>query len=77
MSAGVVKPVVAVDVDEVLGCFVDNMCHVLNGMFEERYTAEHFHSYHFADVWRCSDEESIRRVDFFLASDKFTGAEGG
>ncbi len=52
-----VRPTLAVDIDEVLGMFVHSMCTFVNGKSNTSWKADDFVSYHFADVWKCSDEE--------------------
>ncbi len=52
------KPVLAVDLDEVLGSFVDAMCVHLAAQGVNN-TAADFFSYHFSDVWKCSEEECM------------------
>lgn len=64
---------VAVDVDEVLGRFV----YSLNAFCLETYGMEYgvgdYHEYDFAKVWKCSQEESNRKVHEFFTSEHFRG----
>ena len=52
------KPVIAVDLDEVLGQFVPAIVAFHNATYGSSYTAEDFFSYRFADVWQCHDDEA-------------------
>lgn len=45
------KPVVAVDIDEVLAHFVPALAEFHNHKFGTDLTADDFHSYSFAEVW--------------------------
>ena len=69
------KPIVAVDIDEVLAPFVPlliefyNKHHLLEG--QEPLTMDLFHNYHFRYVWGGSEERSREIVNQFLESDLF------
>lgn len=64
---------VAVDLDEVLGAFVESLAAWHNENHKTVLTAADFHSYHFADVWGGSDEEARAKMDAFFASHHFSG----
>ncbi|KAF0973890.1 hypothetical protein FDP41_007277 [Naegleria fowleri] len=71
------KPIIAVDIDEVLTPFVPlliefyNKHHLLEG--QQPLDMKMFHSYHFRDVWDGSEERSKQIVDEFLQSELFLG----
>eukprot|EP00043_Microstomoeca_roanoka_P017850 m.187622 g.187622 ORF g.187622 m.187622 type:complete len:222 (+) comp16714_c6_seq4:50-715(+) len=65
------RPVIAVDLDEVLGYFVEALCEFHNQVYNTSYTPESFFSYTFQDVWGGSKEESQRKVNEFLESSFF------
>lgn len=56
------KPVVAVDVDEVLGKFVSQLAAFHNEAYGTSLTLRDFHSYHFRDVWGGTDDEATTKV---------------
>lgn len=52
------KPIIAIDVDEVLGFFLSPLLdfyYAMNYGNGKRYTLEDMHSYHFSDVWQHSE----------------------
>src|SRR3989338_6298738 len=69
------KPIIAVDIDEVLAPFVPlliefyNKNHLLEG--QDPLHLEMFNSYHFRNVWGGSEERSKEIVNQFLDSDSF------
>ncbi|EGD79086.1 hypothetical protein PTSG_11828 [Salpingoeca rosetta] len=65
------RPVIAVDLDEVLGYFVDALCEFHNDKYGTTYKASDFHSYTFQDVWGGTKEESSKKVHDFLESKHF------
>lgn len=68
-----VKPLVAVDLDEVLGAFVEALAQWHNTVFGTKLTTADFRSYHFSDVWGGTTEEAVAKVRDFYASNEFTG----
>ena len=71
------KPIIAVDIDEVLTPFVPLLIEFYNKNYllenQEPLTMNLFHSYHFRDVWGGSEERSKQIVDAFLESEYFLG----
>eukprot|EP00056_Hartaetosiga_gracilis_P008189 m.116931 g.116931 ORF g.116931 m.116931 type:complete len:290 (+) comp12865_c0_seq5:1291-2160(+) len=65
------KPVIAIDLDEVLGYFVRALCNYHNETYGTSYCEGDFHSYTFRCVWGGTEEESSRKVHDFLESDHF------
>lgn len=68
---GAEKPVVAVDVDEVLGKFLVPMCHFHNARYGTSLSPLDFHSYRFSDVWGGTDDEAARKVHEFFETHFF------
>uniref|UniRef100_A0A7S1C603 5'-nucleotidase n=1 Tax=Bicosoecida sp. CB-2014 TaxID=1486930 RepID=A0A7S1C603_9STRA len=66
---------VACDLDEVLGFFVRPMLQVVEEKYGVKTDYDNFFSYHYADVWGCTDEESMERVEAFLATEAFKAME--
>lgn len=65
------KPVLAVDVDEVIAYFIPSLAEFHNEKFgdELRLTADSFHSYDFCKVWGGTIEDSyvkVSRVSLYL-----------
>jgi 5'(3')-deoxyribonucleotidase len=67
------RPVVAVDIDEVLNQMLAALCAHVNEHHATAWAAEDMFSYHFADVWKTSAEETAARVEAFLSSPSFAG----
>ncbi len=68
------KLVVAVDVDEVLGRFVESLNEYVLGVAEfgqRAFSVEDYFVYEFARVWNCSPSESNRIVHEFFDSRHF------
>eukprot|EP00049_Salpingoeca_infusionum_P000996 m.44117 g.44117 ORF g.44117 m.44117 type:complete len:233 (+) comp10819_c1_seq1:38-736(+) len=65
------RPVIACDLDEVLGYFVRNLCLFHNEEYGTALTEANFHSYTFADVWGGTKEESVEKVHKFFESSYF------
>eukprot|EP00730_Choanoeca_flexa_P018267 TRINITY_DN8876_c0_g1_i1.p1 TRINITY_DN8876_c0_g1~~TRINITY_DN8876_c0_g1_i1.p1 ORF type:complete len:137 (+),score=34.28 TRINITY_DN8876_c0_g1_i1:71-481(+) len=65
------RPVIAVDLDEVLGYFVQSLARWHNEAYGTTYTQSHFFSYTFKDVWGGTAEESTTKVHAFFESDYF------
>jgi hypothetical protein len=69
-------PVVAFDLDEVLGRFIHALAQYSNRVIGgKQLTEEDFFSYRFSEVWECDEEESSRRVRGFFESPEFTDLE--
>ncbi|CAG9464306.1 unnamed protein product [Pedinophyceae sp. YPF-701] len=65
---------VAVDVDEVLGQFVESLNVFIEDEYGMQHTVSDYERYVFADVWGCSQDESNHIVHSFFDSPHF--AEG-
>ena len=74
------RQVVAIDIDEVLAYFIPNIAQFYNEVVAPRqagnghtihYTASHFHSMEFSDVFGISVEETHTVVTEFVESDHF------
>lgn len=68
------KPIVAVDIDEVLALFIPTLADFHNehyGKGQTTLTAESFVSYEFHNVWGGSKEECSDIMDHFFDSDHF------
>eukprot|EP01084_Bolivina_argentea_P026126 48523_1 len=69
------KPVIAVDLDEVLCQFVELICRYVNDnkLFgDKQYTVTDFNSYLFHEVWGGYKDETTTIVQDFLSSEYFT-----
>jgi hypothetical protein len=66
-----VKPTIAVDLDEVLGAFVEGLALFHNQRYGTKLSSADFRSYHFADVWGGTGEEATAKVLAFYESDLF------
>lgn len=71
------KPVVAVDVDEVLGYFVSQLCKFHNEAYSTQLTPEAFTSYQFHEVWGGTREETDAKMRLFFESKHFLEGEQG
>jgi 5'(3')-deoxyribonucleotidase len=70
------KPVVAVDLDEVLGGFLPSLTRWHNRTFETNFQLEDYQTYSYNDLWGGSIESTVAKVhDFFQAEDFLTGVE--
>ena len=66
--------VVAVDVDEVLGRFLESLnvyVNIADEFPDRRFTVKDYHVYEFAKVWDCSADESNRIVHEFFNTRHF------
>ncbi|EKU21290.1 5 deoxy cytosolic type c protein domain containing protein [Nannochloropsis gaditana CCMP526] len=63
--------VVAVDLDEVLGLFVETLARFHNEVYGGSLTADDFHSYDFVHVWGGTREEANAKVLAFFKSSHF------
>src|SRR5690242_14548981 len=55
----------------VLGFFIPQLVLFHNQAYNTTLTADHFHSYHFCDVWGGTNEEAHEKVAAFFASEWF------
>lgn len=69
--SGAPRHVVAVDVDEVLGSFVEAMCQFINTEYGTAWKPDDYHSYHFVDVWGGTLEDAAKKVAGFMSSSYF------
>jgi len=65
------KPVVAVDLDEVLGGFLPTLTKWHNTHYSTSYTLADYKSYNYADLWGCTNAEAVTKVHEFFKSDAF------
>mmetsp|Transcript_23730 Transcript_23730/g.40866 ORF Transcript_23730/g.40866 Transcript_23730/m.40866 type:complete len:244 (+) Transcript_23730:37-768(+) len=65
------RPIVAVDLDEVLGQFVVSLTTFHNEKYGTELKLEHFHSYRFCEVWGGTDDETMNKVHDFFESSHF------
>lgn len=65
------RPVVAVDVDEVLGQFVHQLCAFHNASYRTSLTPEDFTTYNFHDAWGGTKEQADAKVCLFFKSSYF------
>lgn len=70
-AAPFAKPMLAVDLDEVLGDFVPQLVLFHNERYGTSLRNEDFHTYHFANVWGGTNEESQEKVQLFFDSHYF------
>lgn len=63
--------IVAVDLDEVLGAFVEALASWHNEHHGTTLTSNDFHSYHFRDVWGGTDDETRGKMNKFFESSHF------
>jgi 5' nucleotidase, deoxy (Pyrimidine), cytosolic type C protein (NT5C) len=71
MTALTTRPIVAFDLDEVLGEFVAPLCHFHNETYGTILTIDDFRSYEFHLVWGGTVEESTTKVQAFFRSPWF------
>ena len=62
------KPVIAVDVDDVLANFISALISFHNDTYNTTFTTAHFHSYDFHHVWGGTKEETNAKMDLFFES---------
>eukprot|EP00172_Hildenbrandia_rubra_P002934 Plantae.Rhodophyta-Hildenbrandia_rubra.ctg4181.p1 GENE.Plantae.Rhodophyta-Hildenbrandia_rubra.ctg4181~~Plantae.Rhodophyta-Hildenbrandia_rubra.ctg4181.p1 ORF type:complete len:204 (+),score=25.49 Plantae.Rhodophyta-Hildenbrandia_rubra.ctg4181:224-835(+) len=65
------RPVVAVDLDEVLGHFIPPLADFHNENYGTKLTVSDFHSYRFCEVWGGDDQGAIEIVHSFFDSKHF------
>lgn len=70
-----IKPVVAVDIDEVLAFFIPALANFHNFNYGTSLTSENFVSYQFHEVWGGSKEECSSKVELFFESTHFETIE--
>lgn len=59
------KPVLAVDIDEVLAPFVEELARHHNNLHQTELELKHFFSYDFWHVWGGTRDEAIAKVRYF------------
>lgn len=64
-------PVIAIDLDEVLGHFIPPLCDFHNEAYGTSITPADFTSYRFCEVWGGDDQLSIEKVHAFFKSSHF------
>lgn len=69
MSISSAKPVIAVDIDDVLFPFVDGIAAYHNKLKGTALTAKDFISYNFHEVWGGDQQETDDIIDAFLSRD--------
>ncbi len=62
IATNATKPVIAVDIDEVLAFFLPAVANFHNENYESNLTAESFFSYEFHQVWGGTPEETTDKV---------------
>ena len=70
MTQASIKPVIAVDIDDVLFPFVHGITDYHNTLKGANLTVDDFFSYDFAEVWGVSAEETEEIVSGFLRADQ-------
>jgi hypothetical protein len=65
------KPVIGVDLDEVLGDFVGQCNAWHNRTHGTSFQRADYTTYSFADVWNCGNSEVVDRVHTFFESEEF------
>lgn len=65
------KPVVALDLDEVLGAFLPALIRFHNDKYGTEYKLDDFFSYRFCDVWGGTNEETLDKIFEFFKTDYF------
>ena len=65
------KPVVACDLDEVLGGFLPCLTEWHNKMYATTFTLADYKSYEYADLWGGTNAESVAKVHEFFHSSEF------
>ena len=72
------KPVIAVDLDEVLCQFIELICRYVNDnkiFGDKTYKVSDFDSYLFHHIWGGTQDETTQIVQDFLSSDYFTNID--
>ncbi|CAN8061964.1 unnamed protein product [Agarophyton chilense] len=64
-------PVIAVDLDEVLGDFVTSLCSFHNERYGTSLKQSDFFSYRFCDVWGGNDRQAVEKVHAFFETPHF------
>eukprot|EP00903_Cladosiphon_okamuranus_P006052 g5967.t1 len=76
-AAGATKQKIAVDLDEVLGGFVPQLCLFHNHNYGTALTPEDFNTYYFHETWGGSREGADEKVREFFKSEFFLGGGRG
>lgn len=69
MGPSSMKPVIAVDIDDVLFPFVDGVADYHNSLRGTTLSADDFFTYNFSQVWGISPEEADDIISSFLGSE--------
>mmetsp|Transcript_19883 Transcript_19883/g.48242 ORF Transcript_19883/g.48242 Transcript_19883/m.48242 type:complete len:242 (-) Transcript_19883:384-1109(-) len=72
---GLHKPIVAIDMDEVLCQFLKGMIAFHNKHYHTSYQVADFHSYLFYEVWGGSYADTLKKVHDFFETDYFRNLE--
>lgn len=70
MATPYTRPVIAVDIDDVLFPFIEGLAEYHNGLKGTQLTADDFTTYHLREVWGGTQEETEEIVHAFLAADR-------
>ena len=65
------SPILAIDLDEVLGQFISSLASFHNDKYGTSLSIADFNSYRFCEVWGGTDTESIEKVHQFFDSSFF------
>jgi 5'(3')-deoxyribonucleotidase len=71
VADGARKPMIAVDLDEVLGEFIPPLLLFHNETYGTGLTKGDFHSYRFSEVWGGTDQETQEKIMAFFSSSHF------
>lgn len=71
MKEGLIKPLIAVDLDDVLANYSDQLIHFHNKVYKTDLIRKDFRSYNLWEVWGGTKEEATRKVHQFHTTDYF------
>lgn len=71
LTKPLLRPIIAVDIDEVLAAFMPALVSFSNNVYGSQLTTENFNSYDFHEVWGGTREESINKMESFFISTYF------
>ncbi len=74
MPKPAVKPIIAVDIDEVLAAFAESFADFSNKKWETNLKPENW-TEHWAQIWKVDFEETSKRAEIIYKSNVFTRAE--